>query len=135
MKAYNSTDPPQVTKEEAISAMRQLAEELGRPPKKNELPPRIGNRIRPLFEKWCYALEEAGLRTPSEKVLEKRRKRDEHRKAVAARKKKREAKAAVRGKAAAKTNAGGQASAAAKASAVEQASAASGTTAGEQAKE
>ena len=96
MKVFNSTDPPQVTKEEAIKVMQQLAEELGRPPKKIELPERIGNRIRPLFEKWCYALEAAGLRTPSEKVLEKRRKREEHRAAVAARKKKREAKAAAR---------------------------------------
>ena len=91
MKANENIDPPQVTREEAIAVMQQVAKELGRVPKKEDIPERVRNRIRPLFEKWCYALEAAGLRTPSEKVLEKRRKREEHRAAVEARRLKREA--------------------------------------------
>lgn len=97
MEANNRKSPP-VTKEEAIRVMQQLAEELGRTPKREDLPEEIRNRIRPLFEKWCYALEEAGLRIPSEKVQEKRRKRAEHKAAVAARQKKREEKAKLKKK-------------------------------------
>ena len=92
MEATDNTSTNQITKEEAIAAIRKMAEELGRQPKKSELPDEISFRIKPLFGKWCYALEEAGLRHPSEKVLEKRRKRDEHRAAVDRRRKKREAK-------------------------------------------
>ena len=95
MKATDNTSTQPITKEEAIAVIQQLAEELGRPPKKSELPDEVSFRIKPLFGKWCYALEEADLRHPSEKVLEKRRKRDEHRAAVDRRRKKREAKKAA----------------------------------------
>ena len=93
MKANSHDSPSQITKEEAVKQILELADELGRPPKKSELPEEIRCRIKPLFDKWCYALEEVGLKVPSEKVMEKRRKREAHRAAVAARKEKREAKA------------------------------------------
>ena len=96
MKANSHNSPSQITKEEAIKQLLELADELGRPPKKSELPEEIRCRIKPLFDKWCYALEEVGLKIPSEKVMEKRRKREAHRAAVEARKEKREAKARER---------------------------------------
>ena len=91
MKANEPTDQSKLTKEEAIEALKQLEKKLGRVPKKADLPDALRNRIRVLFGKWCYALAESGLVTPSEKVLEKRRKRAEHKAQVAERMKKREA--------------------------------------------
>lgn len=92
MEAKTPSDQKHLTREEAIAAIRQLADDLGRVPKKSDLPEDLRNRIRVLFEKWCYALEASGLVVPSEKVQEKRRKREAHKAAVAARAAKREAK-------------------------------------------
>lgn len=96
MKANEKSSSPPITKEEAIVIIQNMAKELGRPPKKSELPDEIKCRIKPLFDKWCYALEETGLKIPSEKVQEKRRKREEHRQAVERRRIKREAKKKLR---------------------------------------
>ncbi len=85
-------DNTKLTREEAIAAIRKLADDLGHVPKKSELPDDLRNRIRVLFEKWCYALEASGLVVPSEKVQEKRRRREAHKAAVAARAAKREEK-------------------------------------------
>lgn len=92
MEANKPSDQKKLTREEAIAEIRRLADELGRVPKKADLPDDLRNRIRVLFEKWCYALEASGLVVPSEKVQEKRRKREAHRAAVAARAEKRKAK-------------------------------------------
>ena len=96
MEANKPSDQKVLTKEEAISQIRALADELGHVPKKNELPDPLKNRIRPLFEKWCYALEASGLVVPSERVQEKRRKREAHKAAVAARAAKRAEKEKLR---------------------------------------
>ncbi len=85
MEANTPSDQKVLTKEDAIKEIRALADELGHVPKKSELPDPLKNRIRPLFEKWCYALEASGLVVPSERVQEKRRKREAHKAAVAAR--------------------------------------------------
>lgn len=92
MEANKPSDQKNLTREEAIAAIRLLADDLGRVPKKADLPDDLRNRIRVLFEKWCYALEASGLVIPSEKVQEKRRKREAHKAAVAARAEKRKAK-------------------------------------------
>ena len=85
MEANKPSDQKVLTKEDARKEIRALADELGHVPKKSELPDPLKNRIRPLFEKWCYALEASGLVVPSERVQEKRRKREAHKAAVAAR--------------------------------------------------
>lgn len=90
MKASPSDQIP-ATKEEGIAALQALAEELGHAPKKSELPEALRNRVRVLFGKWCYAQAEAGFVIPSEKVQEKRRKREEHKRQVAERQAKRDA--------------------------------------------
>lgn len=61
------------TKEELISYLMRKQEELGRRPKKSDMPDDIKQYYRILFGKWCYALEEAGLSVPSEQTLERRR--------------------------------------------------------------
>lgn len=96
MKAEIPSDQAPMTRDEAIIALRKLADELGHVPKKSELPEPIRNRIRPLFEKWCYALEASGLVIPSEKVQQKRRAKEEHRRQVAERQKKRDEKKKIR---------------------------------------
>ena len=92
MKAEKPSDQIPMTKEEGIAALQALAKELGHNPKKSELPEPLRNRVRVLFGKWCYAQAEAGFVIPSEKVQEKRRKREEHKQQVAARQKAKEAK-------------------------------------------
>ena len=96
MEAGKPSDQKGLTKEEAILQIRALADELGHVPKKSELPDPLKNRIRPLFEKWCYALEASGLVVPSERVQEKRRKREAHKAAVAVRAAKRAEKEKLR---------------------------------------
>ncbi len=90
MKAEKTSDQTHLTREEAIAALQKLASDLGHNPKKSELPPDLHNQIRSLFGKWCYAQEAAGLVVPSERVQEKRRKREEHKARVAERQKQRE---------------------------------------------
>lgn len=85
MKANETSGQTALTREEAIAALQQLAKDLGHNPKKSELPESLRNQIRVIFGKWCYAQAEAGLVVPSEKVLEKRRKRAEHKAKVAER--------------------------------------------------
>ena len=90
MKANNTSGQTSLTREEAIAAIQQLARDLGHDPKKSELPEYLRNQIRAIFGKWCYAQEAAGLVVPSQKVQEKRRKREEHKARVAERQAKRE---------------------------------------------
>ena len=78
-KATDKRIPPaRCTREEAIRAIQQAAAELGRPPKKTEIPDDVRFSIKALFGKWVYALEEAGLRTPSEQVMRRRAKNQDH---------------------------------------------------------
>lgn len=98
MKAEKPTDQTKLTREEAIAALQQLATDLGHNPKKSELPPYLHNQIRAIFGKWCYAQEAAGFVVPSERVQEKRRKREEHKAIVAKRQEKREQEKALQRK-------------------------------------
>ena len=91
MKANETSDQTILLREETIAKIQQLAKDLGHNPKKSELPPELHSQIRSVFGKWCYAQEAAGLVVPSEKVREKRRKREEHKARVAEREAKREA--------------------------------------------
>ncbi len=90
MKANLTSDQQDLLREELIQEIHQFVEELGHNPKKSELPPELHSRIRSVFGKWCYAQEAAGLVVPSERVQEKRRKREEHKARVAERQKKRD---------------------------------------------
>ena len=90
MKANLTSDQQDLLREELIQEIHQYVEELGHNPKKSELPPELHSRIRSVFGKWCYAQEAAGLVVPSERVQEKRRKREEHKARVAERQKKRD---------------------------------------------
>lgn len=90
MKANNTSDQNDLLREELIREIQQLAADLGHNPKKSELPPELQSRIRSVFGKWCYAQEAAGLVVPSDRVQEKRRKREEHKARVAERQQKRE---------------------------------------------
>lgn len=74
-----------LTKEEILALMLEKTEELGRAPKKKEMDAAFIGAVRREFGKWIYALEEAGLRTPSEATLQRRRRQSE-RKAKARRK-------------------------------------------------
>ena len=90
MKANLTSDQQDLLREELIQEIHQFVEELGHNPKKSELPPELHSKIRSVFGKWCYAQEAAGLVVPSERVQEKRRKREEHKARVAERQKKRD---------------------------------------------
>ena len=90
MKANNTSDQTVLIREETIKELQQLAADLGHNPKKSELPPDLHSRVRSVFGKWCYAQEAAGFVVPSERVREKRRKREEHKARVAERQEKRE---------------------------------------------
>ena len=62
-----------LTQEELIVLLKEKREELGRVPTKKEMPTEIIGAIHREFGKWIYALEAAGLRTPSETALQRRR--------------------------------------------------------------
>ena len=65
------------TKEDMIEKLRKINEKLGRVPSRKDLPEEMKPYIKKLFGKWCYALEESGLSKPSERTLERRRRRKE----------------------------------------------------------
>ena len=90
MKAQDASDQKDLMREEVIREIQQLAADLGHNPKKSELPSELHSKIRSVFGKWCYAQEAAGLVVPSERVQEKRRKREAHKAKVAERQQKRE---------------------------------------------
>ena len=62
-----------LTQEELIVLLQEKREELGRVPTKKEMPAEIIGAIHREFGKWLYALEAAGLRTPSETALLRRK--------------------------------------------------------------
>ena len=62
-----------LTQEELIVLLKEKREELGRVPTKKEMPTEIIGAIHREFGKWIYALEAAGLRTPSETALLRRK--------------------------------------------------------------
>ena len=63
-----------LTEEELIRILKDLREKLGRDPAKKDVPEEIRGQYKSRFGKWCYALEAAGIRRPSEATLERRRK-------------------------------------------------------------
>ena len=64
------------TRQELIDYLWNIRKEKGRDPVKADLPYGMAQYFRKEFGKWCYALEEAGIRIPSQKTLDRR----EHRK-------------------------------------------------------
>lgn len=61
------------SKEELSKLINERAVELGRKPKRADMDPKDLDQIKRVFGKWCYALEESGQQTPSEKTLERRK--------------------------------------------------------------
>ena len=62
--------------QQTVDNILKLQEELGRRPCKNDLPPALLSDVIRSFRKWCYALEAAGLHTPSQTTLARRRRRN-----------------------------------------------------------
>lgn len=62
-----------LTQEDLVVLLQEKADELGRVPTKKEMPTEIIGAIHGEFGKWIYALEAAGLRTPSETTLLRRK--------------------------------------------------------------
>ena len=62
-----------LTQEDLVVLLQEKADELGRVPTKKEMPTEIIGAIHREFGKWIYALEAAGLRTPSETALLRRK--------------------------------------------------------------
>lgn len=62
--------------QQTVDNILKLQEELGRRPRKNDLPPALLSDVIRSFRKWCYALEAAGLHTPSQTTLARRRRRN-----------------------------------------------------------
>lgn len=63
------------TRQELIDLLLQKQEELGRVPTRKDMPEGTLAAYKSEFNKWVYALEAAGVRTPSEKTLERRKKK------------------------------------------------------------
>lgn len=61
------------TKQELIDSLKELYKSLGRIPAKKDVPEDIRGQYKEVFGKWCYALEEAGIRKPSQRTLERRK--------------------------------------------------------------
>ena len=62
-----------LTQKNLVVLLQEKADELGRVPTKKEMPAEIIGAIHREFGKWIYALEAAGLRTPSETALLRRK--------------------------------------------------------------
>ena len=62
-----------LTKEELIVILQNKCEELDKVPTKKDMTPEVIGAIHREFGKWIYALEAAGLRTPSETSLLRRK--------------------------------------------------------------
>ena len=62
------------TREELLDYLHKLNDELGRKPCKKDIPEKMKPYYRVYFGKWCYALEIAGIVTPSQHTLERRAK-------------------------------------------------------------
>ena len=60
------------TKEVLIAILRDLDEKLGHTPTRKDVPFAVFNDCRIRFGKWCYALEAAGVKIPSETTLTRR---------------------------------------------------------------
>ena len=68
------------TRQELIDYLWDIKEKKGSDPVKADLPFGMNQYFRKEFGKWCYALEAAGIRVPSQQTLERRRrKRKRHR--------------------------------------------------------
>ena len=70
MKQKQKTYP--YTEEELRDFLYKKRDELGRVPTRKDIPEKMRPYYRVYFGKWCYALEETGVVTPSEKTLERR---------------------------------------------------------------
>ena len=70
------------TKEELTEYLVRKQEELGRRPTKKDIPDNMKPYYRVYFKKWCYALEECGLVTPSERTLARRARHKNRHKAL-----------------------------------------------------
>ena len=62
-----------LTKEELIVILQNKREELDKVPTKKDMTAEMIGAIHREFGKWIYALEAAGLRTPSETTLLRRK--------------------------------------------------------------
>ena len=58
--------------ERLIKLLKDRAEELGHKPRKTDVSSRELGDIKSCFGKWVYALEAAGLQTPSQGTIERR---------------------------------------------------------------
>ena len=61
-----------LTREELITIILAKKEELGKTPRKRDMDPDLIGQIRREFGRWCYALEDCGLKHPSKKTLARR---------------------------------------------------------------
>ena len=60
------------TQEELTEYLIKKRDELGRVPTRKDIPEKMRPYYRVYFGKWCYALEETGVVTPSKETLERR---------------------------------------------------------------
>ena len=60
------------TREELIQILQELNEALGHVPTKKDVTSEIIGGCHSVFGKWVYALEEAGVKIPTEKTLARR---------------------------------------------------------------
>ena len=67
---FGTRDPEEM--ERLIKYIQELADELGHKPRKTDLDPDELGRIKSCFGKWVYALEAAGLQTPSQGTIKRR---------------------------------------------------------------
>lgn len=61
------------TREECIFLLRQKAEELGRFPKKSDFDVMTVSRIKSFFGPWPRALEQAGVKKPNPRRIQKKK--------------------------------------------------------------
>ncbi len=69
------------TRQQLVDMLWEIKNEKGRPPTRKDLPDGMFPYFRNEFGKWCYALEESGVKPASEAVLERRRRKKEKLKA------------------------------------------------------
>ena len=73
---FGDRDPDEMIRLSRL--LKEMEQKLGRRPKKSDLSNKDLGAIRKCFGKWCYALEATGLWQPSERTLEKRRRKAEN---------------------------------------------------------
>ena len=74
-KEERSDPVKRLNRQELIDLLQKRREDLGRNPTRKDMPEGTIGAYRSEFDKWVYALEAAGFKHPSEKTLQRRRKR------------------------------------------------------------